>query len=74
MSTLMQGRLPDALFSSIIEHAPLISMDLVVRDGAGRVLLGKRLNRPAKGFWFVPGGRIRKGERFEASFSRLVME
>ena len=65
-----QGRLPDALFSSIIEHAPLISMDLVVRDMAGNVLLGKRLNRPAQGYWFVPGGRIRKGEHFDAAFSR----
>ncbi|MBP8173472.1 MAG: GDP-mannose mannosyl hydrolase [Aeromonadaceae bacterium] len=72
--TTTQGRLPDALFSSIIEHAPLISMDLVVRDGAGMVLLGKRLNRPAQGYWFVPGGRIRKGERFDAAFSRLVQE
>ena len=72
--TTTQGRLPDALFSSIIEHAPLISMDLVVRDMAGNVLLGKRLNRPAQGYWFVPGGRIRKGEHFDAAFSRLVRE
>lgn len=74
MSSMVQGRLPDALFSSIIEHSPLISIDLVVRDDAGNVLLGKRLNRPAKDYWFVPGGRIRKDERFEVAFSRLVAE
>jgi colanic acid biosynthesis protein WcaH len=47
--------LDDATFKAIIDSTPLISIDLVVRDSSGRVLLGQRLNRPAQGFWFVPG-------------------
>lgn len=62
------------IFSSIIRYTPLISIDLIVKDNRGSILLGERLNRPAKGFWFVPGGRIRKDERFEQAFDRLVKE
>jgi len=36
--------------------------------------LGKRLNRPAQGFWFVPGGRIGKGESIDKAFLRLTQE
>ncbi len=35
----------------VIDCTPLISIDLVVRDSSGRVLLGQRLNRPAKVFY-----------------------
>lgn len=59
-------------FKTIVEHAPLISIDLVVHNGAGRVLLGRRLNRPAQGFWFVPGGRVHKDEPLDAAFVRLA--
>ena len=36
------------------------------------MLLGLRNNRPAQGYWFVPGGRIQKDERLEDAFRRLV--
>lgn len=61
-------------FKTIIDKTPLISIDLVVRDVTGRVLLGQRLNRPAKGFWFVPGGRILKDESLANAFKRLTFE
>lgn len=62
------------IFSTIIKNTPLISIDLIVKDKTGSILLGERLNRPAKGYWFVPGGRIRKDERFSQAFDRLVHE
>ena len=34
--------------------------------------MGKRVNRPAQGFWFVPGGRILKNERLAEASSRLT--
>ncbi len=61
-------------FSQVIESTPLVSIDLVVEDESGQVLLGKRLNRPAKGFWFVPGGRVLKDEKLEGAFARLTIE
>lgn len=61
-------------FSQVIESTPLVSVDLVVENESGQVLLGERLNRPAKGFWFVPGGRILKNENLEKAFVRLTRE
>lgn len=66
--------LPDETFKSVIQHTPLISIDLIVRNEKGEVLLGKRVNAPAKGYWFVPGGRVRKNETLDDTFVRLVRE
>lgn len=65
------ARLPAAEFARVIAATPLVSIDLIVRNSQQQVLLGKRLNRPAQGFWFVPGGRIRKNETLRAAFLRL---
>ncbi|HDT5892015.1 TPA: GDP-mannose mannosyl hydrolase [Aeromonas hydrophila] len=66
--------LDKAQFQQIVAATPLISLDLIVRNGQGQVLLGRRLNRPAQGYWFVPGGRVRKDERLDAAFLRLTQE
>jgi colanic acid biosynthesis protein WcaH len=57
---------------TLVRLAPLVSIDLVVRDEAGRVLVGLRRNQPARGYWFVPGGRVLKGESLDAAFARLT--
>ena len=62
------------LFRSVVASTPLISIDLAVKNPHGEILLGQRLNRPAKGVWFVPGGRILKNETLDAAFSRLTRE
>ena len=59
-------------FTTSISHLPLISIDLLVRNSEGNILLGKRENRPARGHWFVPGGRIRRMERFDIAFQRIT--
>ena len=61
-------------FSIVIESTPLVSIDLVIKNQKGQALLGQRLNRPAKGSWFVPGGRILKDESLAAAFKRLTIE
>ncbi|HCG2922859.1 MAG: GDP-mannose mannosyl hydrolase [Tolumonas sp.] len=58
-------------FRTVVRSAPLVSIDLVVINSQGQVLLGQRTNRPAQGFWFVPGGRILKNEAMAAAFLRL---
>ena len=63
--------LSDEKFLEIIEATPLVSIDLIVENSDGEILLGKRLNRPAKNYWFVTGGRIRKNERITDAFSRI---
>lgn len=64
-------RLSPDKFRQIVELTPLVSIDLVVRDDRGRMLLGVRENRPALGYWFVPGGRVGKNERIEVAFNRI---
>jgi colanic acid biosynthesis protein WcaH len=64
--------LPHAEFAAVVRHAPLVSIDLVVRNRRGEVLVGLRRNRPALGSWFVPGGRIVKAERIADAFKRIV--
>ncbi|PHR99346.1 MAG: GDP-mannose mannosyl hydrolase [Oceanobacter sp.] len=59
-------------FKTIIDTTPLVSIDLLVRNSQGQILVGKRVNRPAQGYWFVPGGRILKNERLSEAFSRLT--
>jgi colanic acid biosynthesis protein WcaH len=66
-------KLPFDTFKSIIKNTPLVSVDIVVYNKKGEVLLGKRNNRPAKGCWFVPGGRIQKDESMSAAFKRLTL-
>ena len=70
----MTQRLDTELFKSVVANTPLISVDLIVRNPQGQILLGQRVNRPAQGYWFVPGGRVRKDERLVAAFNRLVQE
>lgn len=68
----MTQRLDELTFKTVVASTPLISMDLIVRSRDDQVLLGLRTNRPAQGFWFVPGGRICKDETFEHAFVRLT--
>ena len=59
-------------FHSVVRLAPLVSIDLIIRNARGEVLLGLRNNEPAKGLFFVPGGIIRKQERLHEAFARIL--
>ena len=66
--------LNSSTFSNIIENTPLISIDLIVKNDNGQILLGKRVNKPALNSWFVPGGRIYKDETLDDAFARIVKD
>ena len=61
----------DEQFLNIIDSTPLVSIDLIIENHRGDVLLGKLLNKPAQGYWFVPGGRIHKNEKIADAFNRI---
>ncbi len=67
----MSNMLSAVRFAGIVRDTPLISIDLIVSH-QGKYLFGRRSFEPAKGYWFVPGGRIRKGENFDKAFDRLT--
>lgn len=69
----MTQTLDDQRFLNIIDATPLVSLDLIVRNNEGKILLGLRDNKPAQGYWFVPGGRIRKNETIAEAFRRLCL-
>ena len=61
-------------FEKVVKNTPLISIDLIVENPDGKILLGYRNNRPAKDTWFVPGGRILKDEYYEEAIERISGE
>jgi colanic acid biosynthesis protein WcaH len=70
----MTGFLKEDVFALVVESTPLISIDLVVKSVANKILLGKRVNRPAQNFWFVPGGRMYKNEKLDQAFKRIALD
>ncbi len=70
----MTALLPAAQFAQACEVLPLVSIDLVLTDDDGRLLLGLRNNAPARGWWFTPGGRIRKNEPLAEARRRIAAE
>ncbi|MFZ0608927.1 MAG: GDP-mannose mannosyl hydrolase [Xanthobacteraceae bacterium] len=56
----------------VVRLAPLIAIDLIIRNAQGEILLGLRNNEPAKGWYFVPGGMILKNEPLRDAFARIL--
>jgi colanic acid biosynthesis protein WcaH len=68
------ARLAAGDFENVIRLTPLVSIDMIIRSTDGRVLVGRRNHEPAKGCFFVPGGRITKNETVAAAFRRLTLD
>lgn len=60
-------------WETIVSNVPIVSVDLVVLSPEG-VVLGRRENKPAKDQWFVPGGRVHKGEQLDEAAYRIAQE
>jgi len=59
-------------FAQVVRNTPLVAIDFIIRDPDRCVLVGLRMNEPAKGKWFVPGGVVMKYERLADAFARIV--
>jgi len=57
-----------------IELTQLVSLDLILIDRDFRVLVGKRKNNPAKGYWFVPGSRLYKNQTWQDQLKRVSLD
>lgn len=66
------GWLEEADFSQAVEALSLVSVDLVVVNPRGEMLLGLRRNAPAQNWWFTPGARVRKNEAFAQALQRVM--
>jgi len=66
-----QTMIDQQAFLDIVRLTPLVSIDLLIRSADDGLLMGLRLNEPAAGYWFVPGGRILKDETIAEAFERI---
>ena len=66
--------IPDDLYRTIVGCMPIPFADAAVVSDAGAVLLLKRKAPPAVGQWWVPGGRVLKGERMAETAARKARE
>lgn len=66
-------QISEALYAQIKKVIPIPCVDLVLHQ-SGKVLLCKRNNYPAKGEWWLPGGRVLKGESLEDAVIRKGRE
>ncbi|MBD3839929.1 MAG: NUDIX domain-containing protein [Epsilonproteobacteria bacterium] len=67
----MSKLIPTEQFKTVVEYTPLISIDLVTAY-KGKILLGKRKNKPAKDYYFTTGGIVRKNETFADAKKRIA--
>jgi len=63
--------LDDYTFKTVIDSAPLISIDILLKKD-NKILLGKRINKPAQGYFFSTGGRINKNESISNAMDRIA--
>jgi len=67
------GKIPSSLYELITDSIPIASVEAIISKGNSLLFL-RRKNSPAKGQWWFPGGRIRKGETLEEALYREVKE
>ena len=65
--------LDDQTFKTVIRSTPLISIDLLVKKD-NKILLGKRINKPAQGYLFSTGGRVYKNETIDDAMMRIAKD
>ena len=65
--------IPSSLYEQILASMPIPGVEaMIMKDDS--LLFLRRKNSPAKGEWWFPGGRIRKGETFKETLFREVKE
>lgn len=68
-----EGGLPDEVFSFVSSVTPMVNVDLLVSDEAGRVLLAWRKDERSEG-WHIPGGIVRFKETFAQRIHRTALK
>ncbi|MGL6095661.1 MAG: NUDIX domain-containing protein [Fimbriiglobus sp.] len=65
--------IPDDLYRRIVEHVPIACVDIVILADRAALLV-RRQDPPAAGQWWVPGGRVLKGEVQRDTAARKARE
>jgi colanic acid biosynthesis protein WcaH len=65
--------IPTKYYKKILGSVPVPTVDILVSRGQ-QVLLVRRKNKPLKGQWWLPGGRVLRGETLHAAATRKLAE
>lgn len=65
--------LPKAEFDQIYAKVPRLTVEVVIRNKQGEILLTKRAIDPCKGQWHLPGGTVRMGESLVKAVERVAL-
>ncbi|MBC7504070.1 NUDIX domain-containing protein [Candidatus Gracilibacteria bacterium] len=63
-----------SLYTDILRNMPIPTVDILFLNSQNQILLGKRNNEPLMGIYYIPGGRVNKGERSLDATKRKVFE
>jgi colanic acid biosynthesis protein WcaH len=63
--------LNDMTFKTIVDSAPLISIDILLKKD-NKFLLGRRVNKPAQDYFFSTGGRVNKNETIDSAMGHIA--
>lgn len=67
------ANIPEQTYKDILKVMPICCVDLVITYN-NKFLLVKRAKEPAKGQWWLPGGRIWKNEKIKKAALRKARE
>ncbi len=56
-----------------VDSMPIYGIDMIIYSEGNGILMGRRINEPALGKFFVPGGRVYKGETRINAFNRILL-
>ena len=66
-------KLSEDIWRTCVDSVPIFGIDMIIFSKKSGVLMGRRINNPAKGKLFVPGGRVYKNERIINAFNRILL-
>lgn len=67
------GMISSSIYDLMVMHMPIASVEAIIVLNNSLLFLRRR-NSPARGQWWFPGGRIRRGESLEEALFREVKE
>ena len=70
---MITEKLSEEIWRTCIDSMPIFGIDMIIFSRKYGVLMGRRINNPAKGKFFVPGGRVYKNERIVDAFNRILI-
>ena len=70
---MITEKLSEEIWKTCVDSIPIFGIDMIIFSRKCGVLMGRRINNPAKGKLFVPGGRVYKNERIIDAFNRILL-